>query len=103
MYVITYKTVFYLNKFLEGGKFDISRRKSYGGTYLRHPVETKIIETKINWESIMESTSSQLSDLQDNLLLSYEAQNPNLFHLYPQAVTNPGNKNIITLMTYFFL
>ncbi|KAL0119810.1 hypothetical protein PUN28_007922 [Cardiocondyla obscurior] len=74
----------------EGGKFDLSRRKSYGGTYLRHAVETVISESKIDWDAVMDVTNSRLNELQDNLLLSYEAQNPNVVHLYPQAVANPA-------------
>lgn len=74
----------------EGGKFDTSRRKSYGGTYLRHAVETKISEAKIDWDSVMDATNSHLGELQDNLLLNYEAQNPNIVHLYPQAIANPA-------------
>ncbi|XP_039305256.1 lysosomal-trafficking regulator isoform X2 [Solenopsis invicta] len=74
----------------EGGKFDLSRRKSYGGTYLRHAVETVISESKIDWDAVMDATNSHLSELQDNLLLNYEAQNPNIVHLYPQAVANPA-------------
>ncbi|XP_025074143.1 lysosomal-trafficking regulator [Pogonomyrmex barbatus] len=74
----------------EGGKFDLSRRKSYGGTYLRHAVETVISESKIDWDAVMDATNSQLSELQDNLLLSYEAQNPNVVHLYPQPIANPA-------------
>lgn len=38
----------------------------------------------------MDATNSQLAELQDNLLLSYEAQNPNIVHLYPQAIANPA-------------
>ncbi|XP_043802414.1 lysosomal-trafficking regulator isoform X4 [Apis laboriosa] len=74
----------------EGGKFDTSRRKSYGGTYLRHAVETKVSEVKIDWDSVMDATNSHLGELQDNLLLNYEAQNPNIVHLYPQAIANPA-------------
>lgn len=77
---------------VEGGKFDLSRRKSYGGTYLRHAVETVISESKIDWDAVMDATNSHLSELQDNLLLNYEAQNPNIVHLYPQAVANPAGK-----------
>ncbi|XP_046418983.1 lysosomal-trafficking regulator isoform X1 [Neodiprion fabricii] len=72
----------------EGGKFDTSRRKSYGGTYLRHAVETKISDTEINWDAVMDATNSHLEELQDNLLLSYEAQNPIIVHLYPQAIAS---------------
>ncbi|XP_076239225.1 lysosomal-trafficking regulator mauve [Calliopsis andreniformis] len=72
----------------EGGKFDTNRRKSYGGTYLRHAVETKVCDTKIDWDTVMDATHSHLGELQDNLLLSYEAQNPNIVHLYPQAIAN---------------
>ncbi|XP_076766095.1 lysosomal-trafficking regulator mauve isoform X3 [Xylocopa sonorina] len=74
----------------EGGKFDTSRRKSYGGTYLRHAVETKVSETQIDWDAVMDATNSHLGELQDNLLLNYEAQNPNIVHLYPQAIANPA-------------
>ncbi|XP_024939057.1 lysosomal-trafficking regulator isoform X2 [Cephus cinctus] len=74
----------------EGGKFDTNRRKSYGGTYLRHAVETKVSDIRIDWDTVMDATNSHLGELQDNLLLSYEAQNPNIVHLYPQAVANPG-------------
>lgn len=74
----------------EGGKFDLSRRKSYGGTFLRHPVEAQVSESKIDWDSVMDSGNSHLTELQDNFLLNYEAQNPNVVHLYPQAVTNHG-------------
>ncbi|XP_014603828.1 PREDICTED: lysosomal-trafficking regulator isoform X1 [Polistes canadensis] len=74
----------------EGGKFDTSRRKSYGGTYLRRAIETKVLENKIDWESVMDATNSQLGELQDALLLNYEAQNPNIVHLYPQAIANPA-------------
>ncbi|XP_017760097.1 PREDICTED: lysosomal-trafficking regulator isoform X2 [Eufriesea mexicana] len=74
----------------EGAKFDTSRRKSYGGTYLRHAVETKVSESKIDWDAVMDATNSHLGELQDNLLLSYEAQNPNIVHLYPQAIANPA-------------
>ncbi|XP_015121948.1 lysosomal-trafficking regulator [Diachasma alloeum] len=74
----------------EGGKFDTSRRKSYGGTYLRHIVETKVSDSKIDWDAVMDATNSHLSDLQDNILISYEAQSPNLVHLYPQAIANPN-------------
>lgn len=76
----------------EGGKFDTSRRKSYGGTYLRRAVETKVSDTKIDWDAVMDATNSHLGELQDNLLLSYEAQNPNIVHLYPQAIANPAGK-----------
>lgn len=79
---------------IEGGKFDTSRRKSYGGTYLRHAIETKVSETKIDWDTVMDATNSQLAELQDNLLLSYEAQNPNIVHLYPQAIANPAGRFI---------
>ncbi|XP_046739127.1 lysosomal-trafficking regulator isoform X3 [Diprion similis] len=74
----------------EGAKFDTSRRKSYGGTYLRHVVETKISDTEIDWDAVMDATNSHLGELQDNLLLSYEAQTPNILHLYPQAVASSG-------------
>ncbi|XP_011300955.1 lysosomal-trafficking regulator isoform X2 [Fopius arisanus] len=74
----------------EGGKFDTSRRKSYGGTYLRHIVETKVSDSKIDWDVVMDATNSHLSHLQDNILISYEAQSPHLVHLYPQAVANPN-------------
>ncbi|XP_011343929.2 lysosomal-trafficking regulator isoform X3 [Ooceraea biroi] len=74
----------------EGGKFDLNRRKSYGGTYLRHAVEKVVPETKIDWETVMDATNSHLGELQDNLLLCYEAQNPNVVHLYPQAIANPA-------------
>lgn len=77
---------------VEGGKFDSSRRKSYGGTYLRHAVEKVMSESKIDWDTVMDATNSHLGELQDNLLLSYEAQNPNIVHLYPQAITNPAGK-----------
>ncbi|XP_020281501.1 lysosomal-trafficking regulator isoform X2 [Pseudomyrmex gracilis] len=72
----------------ESGKFDANRRKSYGGTYLRRPVETVMSESQIDWDAVMYATNSHLSELQDNLLLSYEAQNPNIVHLYPQAMAN---------------
>ncbi|XP_014468102.1 PREDICTED: lysosomal-trafficking regulator isoform X2 [Dinoponera quadriceps] len=74
----------------EGGKFDTTRRKSYGGTYLRYAVETMVSETNIDWDAVMDATNSHLGELQDNLLLSYEAQNPNIVHLYPLAVANPA-------------
>ncbi|KZC14096.1 Lysosomal-trafficking regulator, partial [Dufourea novaeangliae] len=74
----------------EGGKFDTSRRKSYGGTYLRHAIETKVSDTKIDWDTVMDATNSHLGELQNNLLLTYEAQNPNTVHLYPQAIANPA-------------
>ncbi|XP_032666117.1 lysosomal-trafficking regulator isoform X3 [Odontomachus brunneus] len=74
----------------EGGKFDTNRRKSYGGTYLRYAVETMVSETNIDWDAVMDATNSHLGELQDNLLLSYEAQNPNVVHLYPLAVANPA-------------
>ncbi|XP_054002539.1 lysosomal-trafficking regulator isoform X2 [Hylaeus anthracinus] len=77
-------------KFEGAGKFDTNRRKSYGGTYLRHAVETKVSETKIDWDAVMDATNSHLAELQNNLLLSYEAQNPNIVHLYPQAIANPA-------------
>ncbi|XP_011144679.1 lysosomal-trafficking regulator isoform X1 [Harpegnathos saltator] len=70
----------------EGGKFDSTRRKSYGGTYLRYAVETMVSESNIDWDAVMDATNSHLGELQDNLLLSYEAQNPNVVHLYPLAV-----------------
>lgn len=74
----------------QDGKFDTSRRKSYGGTYFRHVVETKVVNSKINWDIIMDATNSYLCELQDNILLCYEAQSPNIVHLYPQAIANPG-------------
>ncbi|XP_074102061.1 lysosomal-trafficking regulator mauve isoform X2 [Cotesia typhae] len=79
----------------KSGKFDVNRRKSYGGTYLRRVVETKIvsIDSEIDWNSVMNDDtthSSQLSELQDNILLSYEAKCPNTVNLYPQAITNPS-------------
>lgn len=43
----------------------------------------------------MDATNSQLGELQDALLLSYEAQNPNIVHLYPQAIANPGKYVVI--------
>ncbi|KAJ8668849.1 hypothetical protein QAD02_000108 [Eretmocerus hayati] len=72
----------------EGGKFDSNRRKSFGGMYLRHPVEIKVSDSKIDWDLVMDTTHSHLSELQDNLLLNYEALNPSIVHLYPQAVAN---------------
>lgn len=87
---------------IEGGKFDTSRRKSYGGTYLRHAVETKVSEAKIDWDSVMDATNSHLGELQDNLLLNYEAQNPNIVHLYPQAIANPAGKFIIINLYKFY-
>ncbi|XP_078037136.1 lysosomal-trafficking regulator mauve isoform X2 [Augochlora pura] len=80
----------------EGGKFDANRRKSYGGTYLRHAVETKVSDTKIDWDAVMDATNSHLSELQNNLLLSYEAQNPNIVHLYPQAIANPAGFRVVS-------
>nr|XP_031829347.1 lysosomal-trafficking regulator isoform X2 [Nomia melanderi] len=80
----------------EGGKFDASRRKSYGGTYLRHAVETKVSDTKIDWDAVMDATNSHLGELQNNLLLSYEAQNPNIVHLYPQAIANPAGFRVVS-------
>ncbi|XP_057327101.1 lysosomal-trafficking regulator [Microplitis mediator] len=78
----------------KSGKFDLNRRKSYGGTYLRRVVETKIVsvDSEIDWNAVMNDTthSSQLSELQDNILLSYEAKCPNTVNLYPQAITNPS-------------
>ncbi|EFN65741.1 Lysosomal-trafficking regulator [Camponotus floridanus] len=74
----------------EESKFDSSRRKSYDDTYLKHAVETVVSESKVDWDAVMDATNSHLGDLQDNLLLSYEAQNPNIVHLYPQAITNPA-------------
>ncbi|XP_034950425.1 lysosomal-trafficking regulator [Chelonus insularis] len=75
---------------LEKGKFDLHRRKSYGGTYLRQVIETKIINSDINWESLMDDSNSQLGELQDNILLSYEAKCPEIANLYPQAITSPN-------------
>ncbi|XP_076629359.1 lysosomal-trafficking regulator mauve isoform X2 [Colletes latitarsis] len=80
----------------EGGKFDTNRRKSYGGTYLRHAVETKVSDAKIDWDAVMDATNSHLSELQNNLLLSYEAQNPNIVHLYPQAIANPAGFRVVS-------
>ncbi|KAF7992714.1 hypothetical protein HCN44_005058 [Aphidius gifuensis] len=74
----------------ENGKIDLNRRKSYGGTFLRHIVETKVSDTKIDWDSVMDATNSHLNNLQDNILLSYEAQNPTIIHLYPQAIATPN-------------
>lgn len=59
---------------------------------MRHAVETVVSESKIDWDAVMDATNSHLGELQDNLLLSYEAQNPNIVHLYPQAITNPAGK-----------
>ncbi|KAK0171372.1 hypothetical protein PV328_009113 [Microctonus aethiopoides] len=74
----------------DDGKFDITRRKSYGGTYFRHVVETKIFDSKIDWATIMDATNSYLCELQDNILLCYEAQSPNIVNLYPQAIAHPS-------------
>ncbi|XP_016837232.1 lysosomal-trafficking regulator isoform X2 [Nasonia vitripennis] len=76
------------------GKFDSNRKKTHGET--RNAVEVQISDTKIDWDSVMDATNSHLTELQDNLLLIYEAQNPNIVHLYPQAVanTNAAIKNL---------
>jgi hypothetical protein len=60
--------------------------------YLRNAVEMKVSDSKIDWNSVMDPNNSHLHDLQDNLLLIYEAQNPNIVHLYPQAVANSNGK-----------
>lgn len=49
----------------------------------------------------MDATNSQLGELQDALLLTYEAQNPNIVHLYPQAIANPGKYIIIYVYKLF--
>lgn len=56
-------------------------------------METKVSDTKIDWDAVMDATNSHLGELQANLLLSYEAQNPNIVHLYPQAIANPAGKS----------
>ncbi|XP_051169183.1 lysosomal-trafficking regulator isoform X2 [Leptopilina boulardi] len=73
----------------ENRKFDTSRRKSYGGTFLRHASETKSFDETIDWDFVTHATNTQLRDLQNNLLLSYEAQSPLVVHLYPQALSSP--------------
>lgn len=50
----------------------------------------------------MDATNSHLGELQDNLLLNYEAQNPNIVHLYPQAIANPAGK-FINLYKFYLL
>lgn len=58
-------------------------------------------ESKIDWDTVMDATNSHLGELQDNLLLSYEAQNPNVVHLYPQAIANPAGKSYFTVLTRY--
>lgn len=91
----------YFRALTESGKFDANRRKSYGGTYLRRPVETVMSESQIDWDAVMYATNSHLSELQDNLLLSYEAQNPNIVHLYPQAMANSAGKRCVNYIYLF--
>lgn len=79
----------------DAGKFDSNRKKTHGEA--RHTVEVQISYTKIDWDSVMDATNSHLADLQDNILLAYEAQKPNIVHLYPQAVANTNG--IIFLVT----
>lgn len=45
----------------------------------------------------MDATNSHLGELQNNLLLSYEAENPIVVHLYPQAVANPAGKYYVVI------
>lgn len=73
----------------ENGKSDKCRRKSYGGICSQHTLETKVINKTIDWDFITHATNALLGDLQDNLLLSYEARSPLIVHLYPQAVASP--------------
>ncbi|XP_058802324.1 lysosomal-trafficking regulator isoform X2 [Phymastichus coffea] len=75
----------------DSGKFDSNRRRSGKKTQLRHDVEITVGDSKIDWDSLMDASNAHLSDLQDNLLLIYEAQNPSLVHVYPQAITNGTN------------
>ena len=51
-------------------------------------IEVKVSSSKVNWNSLLDSSHSQLDELQDNLLLNYEAHNPKIVHLFPQAIPN---------------
>ncbi|XP_023246507.1 lysosomal-trafficking regulator [Copidosoma floridanum] len=65
---------------------DSNKKKSYGGA--KYAVELCISDSKVDWDSLMDATSVHLSDLQDSLLLSFEAQKPHIVHLYPQSVAS---------------
>nr|CAD7400993.1 unnamed protein product [Timema cristinae] len=51
----------------------------------------KTLSCGIDWELILEGKKGNLKELQDNLLLTYCAQNPNVVNIYPQVVTNPNS------------
>ncbi|KAL7305380.1 hypothetical protein TKK_0002123 [Trichogramma kaykai] len=65
-----------------------SKISNGGGVTQRNDIEVKVSCAKIDWESVMDSTNTHLAELQDNLLVCYEAQTPGIMHLYPQGVTN---------------
>ncbi|CAB0033952.1 unnamed protein product [Trichogramma brassicae] len=65
-----------------------SKLSNGGGVTQRNDIEVKVSCAKIDWESVMDSTNTHLAELQDNLLVCYEAQTPGIMHLYPQGVTN---------------
>ncbi|XP_069691772.1 lysosomal-trafficking regulator isoform X2 [Periplaneta americana] len=50
----------------------------------------KTLYCGIDWDAVLDGKKGNLKELQDNLLLIYCAQNPNVVNVYPQVVTNPG-------------
>ncbi|XP_068085277.1 lysosomal-trafficking regulator [Anabrus simplex] len=50
----------------------------------------KTLFSGIDWETILDGKKGNLKELQDNLLLTYSAQQPHVVNLYPQVVSNPG-------------
>ncbi|GLH06434.1 Neurobeachin [Gryllus bimaculatus] len=52
----------------------------------------KTLSPGIDWEMILDGKKGNLKELQDNLLLTYSAQNPHIVNVYPQVMTNPGGQ-----------
>ncbi|XP_059485723.1 lysosomal-trafficking regulator isoform X2 [Neocloeon triangulifer] len=49
---------------------------------------SKTVNCGLNWDLVLEGPCSNLKAMQENLLLTYSAQNCQVVHIYPQVVTN---------------
>lgn len=46
----------------------------------------KILNSGVAWDAVLDNGAANLKELQDNLLISYSAQNPLTMNVYPQVV-----------------
>ena len=51
----------------------------------------KILNCSVAWDVVLDNGASNLKELQDNLLITYSAQNPSTMNVYPQVVGSSGS------------